>query len=307
MISIIGSGLVGSAVANALAFSELILNTTPIYLFDRDEALARAQAEDVRLAAIALGRPIEVRLGNDNDLAASGVVVIAPGLRQKLGLNLNELLENNTQTIRGIIRQLETINPTAVRIVATQPVDVMTEVARAETAPERRSRLFGVGTALETIHLRHAIAHKLGIHPRHVHGSVIGEAGTGAVVLWSSVNVAGFPLAKYCTERGIAWHRNQELAIEDEVRRASQRIEDGKAGSGYGIGATIARLAAAVIYDQRRVFTVSARTNQEVALSLPHVIGKDGILDTLTPPLTGQELHKLEASANSLRETLARL
>jgi L-lactate dehydrogenase len=302
-IAIIGAGLVGSSAANAL----VLRYNLPVVLFDQEQAVAEAQAEDVRTAAIALGHNADIRAGSPNDLAQATVVVLAPGRRQKLGFNLNELLDHNPQTIRGLIRQLEEENPTAVRIIATQPVDIMTEIARAETAPERRSRVFGVGTALETIHLRHAIASRLGLHSRHIHGSVVGEAGVSALVLWSSVNVAGFPLVNYASERGITWNRNTELAIEDEVRRASQRISEGKGASCYGIGAVIARLVEAVVYDRRTVFTVAARTSYETVFSLPHLIGRDGLLDTIVPPLSGPELHRLEATASDLRETLAKI
>ena len=148
------------------------------------------------------------------------------------------------------------------------------------------------------------VAAQLSVHPAAVDGLVIGEHGTSQVVHWSAVRVQGTPLADalhLCTpHRSIDELRAQ---VEREVRFANIAIIEGNDASQFGIGVVCARIAEAILRDERAVMPVAARRERYgVTVALPSVVGREGVRATLEPEMSGEERAALERSVETLRD-----
>lgn len=174
----------------------------------------------------------------------------------------------------------------------------------AGLAPER---VIGSGTMLDTARFRTLLAQHLAISPSSVHGYVIGEHGDSEALLWSGVEVAGVRLSSFASQVGRPLGDDDRARIDDGVRRAADRIIEGKGATYYGIGAGLARLARALLHDERVMLTVSMLTPRvesvkEVALSLPRMVSREGVIHTVTPELAADESAALDQSAHLLEE-----
>ena len=196
-------------------------------------------------------------------------------------------------------------------MVATNPVDIMTHLAGrfAEREGIPRGRVIGSGTTLDTARFRTLIARHVGVHPQHVHGYVIGEHGDSEVLTWSVATVAGFPLEAFAARRGVAFGDAARAAIDAGVRRAAYHIIAGKGATYYGIGGALVRIAQGLLGGQRAILTVSSHHDdiegvEDVTLSLPQLMGSEGVTETYMPPIDPSERAALRRSAEVLRSAL---
>ncbi len=306
-IGIVGAGYVGSAAAYAMLLRGV---GSEIVLVDRNEKLAIAQAQDIAHAA-PFAAAIRVEAGDYADLAGAGIVVLAAGVGQKPGESRLALLERNAAVFEDIIGRVLAVAPAAILIVATNPVDIMTDVAtRLSGLPP--GRVLGSGTILDTARFRSLLGQHLGISPRSVHAYVLGEHGDSEVLVWSSATAGNIAIPSFAAQVRAALTAAVRSEIEDGVRNAAYRIIDGKGATWYGIGAGLARIAEAILGDERAVLTVSMLTPEvegveQVTLSLPRVLGAAGVLTDLEPDLDADERRALKASAEVLKESAAPL
>lgn len=309
-IGIVGSGFVGSTAAYALVMRGV---GREIVLVDANQQRAAAEADDIA-HAVPFAGALDVRAGAYGDLFGARIVILAAGSNQKPGETRLQLLERNAAIFREIIPQVLDHAPDARIVVATNPVDVMTHLA-AHFAHARGvpvSRVLGSGTTLDTARFRLLLARHVGIDPAHVHAYVLGEHGDSEVLTWSVATVANFPLAQFCTMHGLSYDETMRAEIDERVRRAAYHIINGKGATYYGIGSALARITEAILNDQRAILTVTSRHREvagvkDVTLSLPQLVGGDGILDTYMPPLNSDEMLALSNSAQVIRTALDRL
>ncbi|AEB11000.1 L-lactate dehydrogenase [Marinithermus hydrothermalis] len=300
-VGIVGSGQVGATAAYALALTGV---ASEIVLVDRDPARARAHAEDI-LHATPFAHPVRVQAGEYTALEHARIVILACGVAQRPGETRLELLGRNARVFQEVVPRVLEAAPEAILIVATNPVDVMTQVtARVAGLPPQR--VIGSGTILDTARFRALLGEFLGVAPHSVHAYVLGEHGDSEVLVWSSALVGGVPLEAFARQTGRVLTEAVKARIDDGVRRAAYRIIAGKGATYHGIGAGLARIVRAILNDERAVLTVSIITPEvegvpEVALSLPRVVGAAGALQTLTPPLDPAEREALQASAALLK------
>lgn len=305
-IGVVGCGHVGSASAYACVLRGV---GTEIVLIDRNETLAVSQAEDI-LHATPFAAPVPVRAGSYKDLAGAAVVMIAAGVNQKPGETRLDLLKRNTDVFAAIIPSVLKAAPGAVLLIATNPVDIMTQMAAkiaGETAADTRHRVIGSGTILDTARFRSLLARHLGVSSHSVHAHVLGEHGDSEVLHWSGANVSNIPLTSFAAQNQTPVTGDIKNRIDDGVRHAAYRIIAGKGATWYGIGAGMARIARAVIDDERAVLTCAAPVEaigdvRDVTLSLPHIVGAGGIVRTLWPDLSDAEDQALRASATLLKD-----
>jgi L-lactate dehydrogenase len=302
-VGIVGAGQVGSAAAYALALRGV---ATAVVLVDRDAALARAQAEDIA-HAVPFASAVFVGHGGYADLAGAGVVVIAAGVAQTPGESRLGLLGRNAAVFREVIARVLDAAPDAILLVASNPVDVMTQIAtRISGLPA--GRVIGSGTILDTARFRWLAGRHLGIAPQSVHAYVLGEHGDSEVLAWSSARAGSVPLASFAAQVGAPLTEAVRAEIDDGVRRAAYTIIEGKGATWYGIGAGLARVIAAIARDEGAVFSVSIATPEvegvtDVALSIPRVIGRAGVVADLFPELDAAEHAALRRSAALLQAT----
>jgi L-lactate dehydrogenase len=201
--------------------------------------------------------------------------------------------------------------PDSVLVVATNPVDVMTQLA-AHYAGEcgmPPGRVLGSGTMLDTARFRSLLGGHCGIDSHHVHAHVIGEHGDSEVLTWSLVTVGGMPLDEFARLRRLDLSAPIRKEIDGKVRKAAYTIIGGKNATYYGIGSALARIVDVILHDQRAVMTVGAPTPdvvgvRNVTVSLPRLVGGQGVLETFPLPLSELETEALRSSAQVIRKAL---
>jgi L-lactate dehydrogenase len=199
-------------------------------------------------------------------------------------------------------------------LIATNPVDVMTHLA-ARYAGEfgvPSSRVIGSGTTLDTARLRSLIGRHLHVDSQHIHAYVLGEHGDSEVIPWSLVTVGGIPLEEFCSAGDISICPDDYASIDERVRRAAYHIIEGKGATYYGIGSAIARIVEVILGDERSILTISTPMKdvagvKDVTVSLPNLIGGEGIIKTFFPNLNEKETELLHASARVVRSVIDEL
>jgi L-lactate dehydrogenase len=292
-VAIIGTGWVGASVAISTLHQgiadELLLN-------DVRQEVAEGEAMDLAHGAT-FYPSANVRAATFEEIAAVDVIVVAAGRGGRPGESRLELLRENAAAISEIGRKLAGFR--GIVLMVTNPVDVLTKVmTRVSGLPP--SRVVGTGTMLDTARLKHVVGRAASVDPHSVHAHVVGEHGDSEVVLWSAARIGGVPL------RGWAgWRPEREAALADEVRRGAYEIIRRKGATNHAIGLVTADLLRCLLRDERRVLTVSRVQDgmglQDVALSLPAIVGADGASDVLEPEMSADERERLELSADVLR------
>jgi len=294
-IAIIGAGSVGTTTAYAL----ILQNTAAeIILVDSNEVRCRGEVLDLS-DALPLSQTTTIYSGSFADAGQADIIIITAGARQKPGESRTELLATNKQVITSIITQIKPINPQAIIIVVSNPLDVLTLHAQ-ELAGLPRNQIFGTGTLLDSLRLRKMIAQKIAVAEESIHAYILGEHGDTQFPAWSMAHVDGVPLAQFPM-----LNNNILDGITQQARDKAYEIIASKGATFFGIAACVSKICQAILFDQKLVLPLS--TYQEkygVCLSMPCVLGKNGIEKQLDIALTGKELEKLEASAAALREMI---
>lgn len=307
-IGIVGCGMVGSASAFALVMRGV---GREIVLVDLNQARAEAEADDI-FHAVPFAHPLTIRAGGYQDLAGASVVVIAAGVAQKPGETRLDLLQRNAAVFAQVIPSILKPAPEAVLVVVSNPVDILTHLASHFAAQHGvpASRVIGSGTMLDTARFRALLGRHFGVDPQHVHGYVMGEHGDSEVLTWSRASIAGTRLDDFAKLRGQSPLSDADRQdIDTRVRRAAYHIIAGKGATYYGIGSAVSRLVDVLLHDQRAVLSICSRHGEvagvkDVTLSVPHLVGGSGVVETIPVPLTEPEQTALARSANILKEAL---
>ncbi|NSX56345.1 L-lactate dehydrogenase [Parasulfitobacter algicola] len=306
-VGIVGTGMVGSSAAYAMALMGV---GTQIVLVDQDPKLAHAHAQDISHAT-PFASPVQVHAGDYDDLQDAKVVVLAAGVGQKPGESRLALLDRNAKVFRTIIKNIIAVAPDAILIVATNPVDVMTYVAqRLSGIPV--GKVIGTGTILDTARFRTLLGQHLGIAAQSVHAYVLGEHGDSEVPIWSSAMAGSVPIDTLANQMGRSLLSEEKNTISTNVRDAAYSIIEGKGATYYGIGAGVARIVQAILDDERIVLSVSIMTDDvlgvpNVPISLPRIIGAQGVLTDMVPELDKIEENALRKSAEVISELTEQL
>jgi len=304
-IGIVGSGAVGATAAYALVMRGV---GREIVLVDRAAERARAEAADI-LHAVPFAHPLDVRAGGYSDLKGCRIVIVAAGVGQKPGETRLQLLARNAEVFREVVPEILRSAPDTILVVATNPVDLMTHLAARHAAAfgVPSHRVIGSGTTLDTARFRALVG--LGIDSNHVHGYVVGEHGDSEVLVWSRVTIGSIPLERFCELRGFTLDEEIRSQIDESVRRAAYHIIEGKGATHYGVGSALARIVSNILLDRRAIMTVCTPRPQiagvdDVTVSLPHLLGGDGVREALPLILSAGEEAALRASALVVRRAL---
>lgn len=306
-VGVVGCGFVGSTAAYAIALQGA---ASELVLVDLFPAAAKAHAEDI-LHATPFAHPVRIVGGDYPDLRGAHLVVLACGVGQKPGETRLQLLERNAKVFEQVIPRVLEAAPSALLLVATNPVDIITRMV-FRISGLSCSQVIGSGTILDTARFRTLLSEYLGVAPQSVHAYVLGEHGDSEVLAWSTAKVGGIALDEFAAQRGLRKDEELRARIDDGVRRAAYRIIEGKKATYFGIGAGLARIVRAIRHDERVVLTVSTCGGSlegfdEVSLSLPRVVGRQGVIATLHPPLSADEQEALVNSAKVLQQAASEL
>ncbi|WP_321501555.1 L-lactate dehydrogenase [Breoghania sp.] len=306
-VGIVGAGMVGSSAAFAIA---LMGHASSITLVDANEALAKAQAQDIS-HAVPFASSTRLASGSFDDLKDARIVILAAGASQRPGETRLELLSRNAGIIRSIVTEVLRVAPDAILIAASNPVDVVTQIAhRVSGLPA--NRVIGSGTILDSARFRSLLGQHLGVSPHSIHAYVLGEHGDSEVLAWSSARAGALPIAQVAAQVNVSLDEAVRAEIDSGVRNAAYTIINGKGSTYYGIGAGLARLVEVIGRNQNVVFSVSSVTEEiegvrDVALSIPRVLGAGGVVTDLVPQLDETEHAALRQSATILKAQIESL
>jgi len=306
-IGVVGVGRVGAACALSLVVRG---SAREIVLVDRTRARARALATDLRYGA-PLCPEVVIRDGDYADLTDADLVMITAGINEKSGGATDrsdregrlKLLDTNVGVFKDMVPKVVTAAPTAVLLVVTDPPDPLADLVRRLAGHDR---VLSTGTLIDSLRLRVHLAERLGVSPTSVEALVVGEHGTSEVMLWSSARVSGVPIAEALQDgNSFADFRK---SVERDVRYANITIIEGNEASQFGIGIVSARIAEAVLRDERTVLPIGVyNAKYGVTLSLPSVVGREGVSRILEPAMSDEERQALDQGADVLRQVVQRI
>lgn len=299
-IAIIGCGRVGATSAYALMMRGI---ARELVLVDLDRGLAEGEAMDLQ-HAVPMGRPVRIWAGDYGEAARAAIVVIAAGVSSRPGESRLELLGRNIVVVRACMKQLLAAGFAGIVLMTTNPVDVLAQVAQEESGLPV-ARVIGSGTVLDSARLRAMLGEELGVEARSVHAYIVGEHGDSEIAAWSSAQIAGLGVRAYREGEG-----PDLAALLGRVRTAAPEIIKHKGYTSFAIASCVTRICEAILRDERTVLPVSTMLTGQygidgVYLSLPCVVGRDGVERVIALPLDEAEQTGLRASAEVLRRTLA--
>ena len=297
-IAIIGVGSVGSAVATAVKNTGFVHE---IVLFDRDGVRARAAAEDLGHAASFTFDVKITAVSNYRGIRGSDIVIISAGANQKIGETRTDLLNKNTEVIKDIIpKVMANVDAKNVKIiVVTNPLDVMVMLTQ-KLSKLPAGRVIGTGTMLDSARLRTILSRQLDVASQSINAYVLGEHGDSSVINWQSISIGAISLDDYCKQTKISLPKTTRATIEHRTRNAAYEIIKGRGATWDGIGAAVAELLRSLINDSHKILTVSSVNhfyNMMIAMSMPCIVGKSGVIQCLKPNMSAGENALLRKSA----------
>jgi L-lactate dehydrogenase len=306
-VGIIGAGAVGSACLTALVARGV---AREIVVLNRERKRAQGLVTDVQYGTV-VSPPVELRDGDYADLESASLVMITAGVNEKTGgaTNRNDpagrlrLLDTNVDVYKNIIPRLHAVAPRALVLVVTDPPDPLADATRLLG----HDRVLSTGTYLDSLRFRFHLARRLSVSLGAVDAQILGEHGTSEVFVWSAARVGGAPVLDLLGPSTQDREKSRR-DIEHEVRYANITIIEGIGASQYGIGMVCARIAEIVLRDERAVIPIGSYSPRYgVTLSLPSVLGRDGVVRTFEPELSENEQAALERSADTLKTATARI
>ena len=308
-VVVVGAGAVGSGFAFALAQSGI---AEEIVLVDVNADLAKGQALDLAHGG-PFYRPVNIHADVAPDAYRNAAIVVVTAGKAQAGPEQSrlELMQINAKIVTSIVGAVQAVNPDAIVLIATNPVDVLTHVARLRTNWPR-GRILGSGTVLDSARFRWLLAEHCGVSPQNVHASILGEHGDSEFAAWSLVHVGGLPMDDYCTVCRKCDFIHRRPQILEQVRRSAYHIIGYKGSTSFGVAMAMVQIVRAILRNERRVMTVSAPLEgeyglQDVTLGIPCVVGAGGIEDIIEARLAPEEMQELARSAQILKDNLAQL
>lgn len=300
----IGCGFVGSACVFSLMQSGLF---SEIVLIDSDKNRAQGEALDIS-HGIPFAKPIKIYAGDYDDIGGASIIIVSAGANQKPGETRLDLIKKNISIFKSIIPEIKKRNYNGILLVVSNPVDILTTVAVKLSGIDEK-KVLGSGTVLDTARLKYELGKHLDVDSRSVHAFIIGEHGDSEISAWSSANVSGIPLDKFCEMRGHFNHKEATEKIANDVKNSAYEIIEKKHATYYGIAMSVKRICEAIIRDEKSILPVSSMMRGQygidgISLSMPAIVGVDGV-ETLVPiQLNQDETEKLQKSAHTLKKLL---
>lgn len=302
--AIIGCGFVGSASAFSLMQSSLF---SELVLIDANREKAEGEALDIA-HGIPFARQMKIYAGDYDDIMDSAVIIVTAGANQKPEETRLDLVHKNVNIFKSIIPEVAKRDYQGILLIVANPVDILTYTAlKLSGMPE--NRVIGSGTVLDTARLKYRLGEHLSVDSRSVHAFIVGEHGDSEIAVFSSANVSGIPLNRFCEMRGHFEHEAATRRIAEEVKNSAYEIIAKKHATYYGIAMSVKRICEAIVRDEKSILPVSSMMHGEygisdVALSMPAIVGKDGVETRVPISISEEEEAKLKESADTLKKVI---
>ncbi|MBR1524683.1 MAG: L-lactate dehydrogenase [Lachnospiraceae bacterium] len=301
-VAVVGCGFVGSASAFAIMESGLF---SEMVLIDANRDKAEGEALDIS-HGLPFAKPMQIYAGDYKDISDAAVIVVTAGAGQKPGETRLDLVKKNVGIFKSVIPQIAEYNKEGILLIVANPVDILTHAAlKLSGFPE--NRVFGSGTVLDTARLKYLLGEHLSVDSRSVHAFIIGEHGDSEIAVWSSANVSGVPLNDFCEMRGHFDHIASMKRIAENVKNSAYDIIEKKGATYYGIAMSVKRILEAIVRDEKSILPISSLQHDnhgisDISISMPAIVGRDGVEGTVPISLSDEEEAALKESAETLRK-----
>lgn len=298
--AIIGCGFVGAASAFCLMQSGLF---SELVLLDADRDKAEGEALDVA-HGIPFASPMKIYAGDYDDLTDAAIIIVTAGANQKPGETRLDLVQKNVGIFRSIIPEIAKRDYQGILLIVSNPVDILTYAA-IKLSGMLEHRVIGSGTVLDTARFKYQLGEHLSIDPRSIHAFIIGEHGDSEIAAWSSANVSGIPIHDICEMRGFYDHEDAMREIAETVKNSAYEIIAKKKATYYGIAMSVRRICEAIVRNEKSILPLSVMLHgqyglENVVLSMPAIVGSEGVETTVPIELNREEQEKLKQSAQAL-------
>ena len=306
-VTIIGAGSVGATTAFALLARNA---ASEVVLIDINTDKALGEALDIKQATPFIDN-CDIYAGSYCDAVDSDVVVITSGIGRKPGQTRLELVQTNVNIIKSIATEITKYAPNAIYIIVANPVDILT-YAFLKCTGLPKNQVFGTGTVLDTIRLRTRLAEIYNVNKQQVHANVLGEHGDTSFVAWSTATIAGIPVDEYNASIATPYNLPTEYRredVENYVKKSGGKIIARKGCTVYGIGMSTTHIVKTLSGNAETAMTISSLHEGEygisdVCLSSLSLVDSTGVRSIITQKLTDDEVQKLYASAQALKEVI---
>ncbi len=309
-VTIIGAGNVGATIAYTLSLGTI---ASEIVLIDINKEKVEGEVMDIVQGA-SFREPISVIAGDYADAKDSDIVIITSGVGRKPGQTRIELAQTNVNILKSITPQIVSVAPKALYVIVSNPVDIMTYVfTKISGLPE--NQIIGSGTVLDTARLRYDLSHHFKVAQKNIHAYVFGEHGDTSFIPWSCADISGCSLMDYedlMIKKGVVSERVDTEKTLEYVRKSGGEIIAKKGATFYAVSASVNKICSALVAAYDSVSTVSSMMHgeygiEDVCLSTMTIIGPEGVKGKVPAKLTYEEISKLQASANALKEVIKNL
>lgn len=295
-IVVVGLGNVGMAYVNDLINAKDLVDEIALIDIDRDKVVGESM--DLSHSATVIKSKTKVYAGEYKDCFNADIVVITAGKNQDKNESRLDLVSKNEEVIKSIVKEVMKYGFSGIFIVASNPVDVMSyAVSKYSKLPS--NRVIGTGTLLDTERLKYLLSQKINISTENIHAYVLGEHGDSSFAVWSKSTIGMVPISSTVSMEDLE-------IIENEMKRQAYKIIDYKGYTNYGIANCILRITKAIINNENVVLNVSSPVDN-IYISMPSVINKDGIKGTMKINFTEEELEKYNKSKNIIENAIESL
>ena len=294
-VVIIGCGNVGMSYAYALLNQKTYVNE--LVLIDVNTKKVEGEVMDLNHCLAYSPSKITIKLGDYKDCKDAKIVVISAGANQNVGETRMDLIHKNSKIFNSIVTNVMSSGFNGIFLVATNPLDIMTYLTyKYSNLPT--NKVLGTGTTLDTARLRYLMSEKIGISPTSIEAFVIGEHGDSEFIPWSNVSIALKGIDEYLSEE-------EKNKLEVDVRNSAYEIINRKGATYYGIGMCLVRITEALLGDENLVLSVSAYDKENnIYISTPAIINKDGVKEKIYIPLTEEEKEKIKYSIKCIKDAI---
>ena len=294
-VVLVGCGNVGMAYAYALINQKAYVNE--LVLIDINKDKCEGEAMDLNHCMAYSPSKIRVRVGDYDDCFDAKIVVLAAGANQAPGETRMDLIGKNSKIFQSIVGSVMKSGFQGIFVVATNPLDVMTYLT-LKYSKLPNSRVIGSGTTLDTSRLRYILSEKTGVNPKNFEAYVIGEHGDSEFIPWSNVNIAYQKISDLLS--------NEELvSIENDVRNSAYEIIEKKGATAYGIGMCLVKITNAILENKNSILPVSSWDEEnEICISTPAIVGKEGVKKKIFVPLDEIETEKIVSSIRTIKDAI---
>ncbi|MGL6108026.1 L-lactate dehydrogenase [Romboutsia sp.] len=307
-VVIVGTGMVGMS----YAYSMLNQGTCEeLVLIDIDKKRSEGEAIDLNHGLSFAPRKMKIYAGDYSDCKDAYLICITAGAIQTPEETRLDLLHKNTKIMKYIVEEIKKSGFKGILLIATNPVDIMTYIAWKLSGYDK-NKVIGSGTTLDSSRLRYTLSEILDINLKDINAYVMGEHGDSQFVAWSYALCGVQPIYQIAAKKNTLITFEDLSKIEDEVRNIAYKIIDCKKSTYYGIGVALARITKAILENENSVLTVSSYLkgeygHEDVYISVPSIVNKDGIREVIHLPLAENEKIKLDKSIEIMKENINKL